>query len=399
MLYYLTTKRSINRAITYSNYTIDDYLAYIYDGIELPTNDVPQNNVTHSEQFFRTVTRVIDSENIQKFAQANIHQRERLDYMAMNFEIIKDYISMYERRHGLDVTDAYEYFKIPKKSGGLREICAPKPHLKEVMSYIKLRLDATGILSHDCAYAYVKGRSCKDVLIEHQYNNSKWFLKIDLKDFFGSCNKAFIKQQLKKLFLLHEINDESLDALINIATLNDGLPQGTPLSPIITNLIMVPIDYAINKALQAEGNFVYTRYADDLLISSKYNFNKAKVLRIIRQVFQDNQAPFTINDTKTRYGSSAGSNWNLGLMLNKDNNITIGHKKVQQLKSMINNFLRDFTNGTRWSIIDTQEMIGRVAHAYNINKEYTDFIIKRLETKYNISFKHAYKSILNNTAE
>jgi hypothetical protein len=55
-----------------------------------------------------------------------------------------------------------------------------------------------------------------------------------------------------------------------------------------------------------------------------------------------------IKAKKTRYGSIAGSNWNLGLMLNKDNNITVGYEKKKTLNAMLNNFLRDFKNNLRW---------------------------------------------------
>ena len=46
-------------------------------------------------------------------------------------------------------------------------------------------------------------------------------------------------------------------------------------------------------------------------------------------------APFELNTSKTRYGSAAGANWNFGIMLNKDNQMTIGRKKKKQLESML----------------------------------------------------------------
>ena len=76
----------------------------------------------------------------------------------------------------------------------------------------------------------------------------------------------------------------------------------------------------------------YTRYADDLLISSKINFDFERVQNSVLQYLHENEYPFSIKVEKTRYGSANGSNWNLGLMLNKDNDITIGYKNKKNLK-------------------------------------------------------------------
>ena len=160
---------------------------------------------------------------------------------------------------------------------------------------------------------------------------------------------------------------------------------------------MIPIDHALANFFhnRAERNFVYTRYADDLLISSKYAFNYSEIITFINKTFEEFNAPFTINNDKTRYGSSAGSNWNLGLMLNKDNNITLGHKQTQRTRAAINNFLKDFTTPNRWSIIDTQVLLGNVSYFKSINLSYAEFAIERLEGKYNLKFMDCCKAILN----
>ena len=70
------------------------------------------------------------------------------------------------------------------------------------------------------------------------------------------------------------------------------------------------------------------------------------------------------------------------VVLNKDNNITIGHKKKMELKAKINNFIFDFTNRNYWSIIDTQVLQGELNYFRQIEPEYADFVVNRLETKH-----------------
>jgi single-stranded DNA-binding protein len=65
-------------------------------------------------------------------------------------------------------------------------------------------------------------------------------------------------------------------------------------------------------------------------------------------------APFSINPEKTRYGSAAERNWNLGLMLNNDNQITIGHKRKKEFKAMLDNYIRNRKSGSGWERHDIQ---------------------------------------------
>lgn len=291
-------------------------------------------------------------------------------------------------------SDLYETFHIPKKSGGFREINAPKPELMNLLRKIKQAFEESNILEHEQAYAYVKNRTCKHALELHQKNNSKWFLKLDLKDFFGSCTKAFCLSTLSFIYpfcCFETVSEKTcLEMIIDIATLNGALPQGTPLSPLLTNILMTPYDYFIQRYC-IRNKFIYTRYADDMLISSQLNFNWQQVQNDIKDCLP---AQLIINTAKTRYGSSAGQNWNLGLMLNKDNKITLGHKHKERLKAAIFSFLKDFTTGNYWSIIDTQRLQGDIAYQKNIEPQYAANIIRKLETKTNQNLKHAIKQIL-----
>jgi len=69
---------------------------------------------------------------------------------------------------------------------------------------------------------------------------------------------------------------------------------------------------------------VYTRYADDLLISGRQGFSADEAQNVVGEVLAYFHAPFAVKPEKTRYGSRSGSNWNLGVVLNKDKEITIG---------------------------------------------------------------------------
>ena len=301
-----------------------------------------------------------------------------------------------------DMSQFYYSFHIPKASGGLRRIDAPNPELSSLITQIKDFFEKDlHILVHNAAFAYVKQRSTRDALLEHQKNESKWFLKLDVKDFFPSCTFEFIIQQLKQIFPFNVIygmepQRQILESMIKVSLLNGVLPQGTPLSPLLTNIIMVPIDHALTGKLfyHNRQKFVYTRYADDLLISSKIHFDPKEIEALVKSTLLNLNTPFQIKAEKTRYGSSAGRNWNLGLMLNKDNNITIGYRKKERLRATIYKFLQDLTNNSPWSILDTQILLGNLSYFRQVEPNYVNDLITKYNNKFNKDFLLEAKAIL-----
>ena len=277
-----------------------------------------------------------------------------------------------------EIAACYTKTKIPKKNGGFRTINAPNEYLKTIQRRIVQTLQDLNALEHDSAFAYVKGRSIYNAIERHQQNNSKWFYKIDLKDFFGSCNAEFIYRQLKQIYPFTLLTsdpecDMIIKNIIKVACLQGKLPQGNPISPYLTNLIMVPIDYKLNVLAP-----VYTRYSDDMLFSARHKINTTKLYKQILDVLKE--TPLFINNEKTRLGSINGNNWNLGLMLNKDNNITLGHEKKRRFKATIDQFLY---NPKTYSITECQKLSGLIAYYLNIEPHYIRHIIAKYNKKHN----------------
>lgn len=313
----------------------------------------------------------------------------------------------YEDLHNTeDRRSLYHSFKIPKRHGGWRQIDAPGDELMTALRELKKLLEEPvvfcngklrGATYHTSAFAYIKGRSTIDAVKRHQVNKSKWFAKLDLHDFFGSTTLDFVMKQLSTIYPFAHMMDSSFDGKVqlqkalSLAFLDGKLPQGTPVSPLITNLMMIPIDFKLSNGFREfhtvrngkphDQRFVYTRYADDFIISSRYDFNVHDVEDYVVRVLSDFEAPFTINDTKTRYGSSAGRNWNLGVMLNAQNQITVGNKKKRQFQCALHNFISDHKNGNAWSYEDLAHTLGLYSYYHMVEPDAIDGIIRHFNQK------------------
>ncbi len=288
--------------------------------------------------------------------------------------------------------ELYREFHIPKKSGGLRKIDAPNQELMDALRNLKRIFEEDfKVLYHTSSFAYVKKRSTLDAVKRHQANESKWFGKYDLSNFFGSTTLEFVLHMFSMIYpfseiMKVEIGKKELATALELAFLDGGLPQGTPISPLITNIMMIPIDYKLSNGFRNfnRQRFVYTRYADDFLVSSKYDFSFRDVEKFISDTLASFGAPFTIKPEKTRYGSSAGANWNLGVMLNAQNQITIGYKRKRQFQAMLTSFVLDTMHGTQWPLEDVQQLEGYRNYYHMVEGETIDNIVKHVGQKYDV---------------
>ena len=302
--------------------------------------------------------------------------------------------------------ELYEEFYIPKKSGGLRKIDAPCPELMDALRRLKTIFENDfRVLYHTSAFAYIRHRSTIDAMKRHQANESRWYAKYDLSNFFGSTTLPFMIQQFSMIYPFSEVvKDEDgvlqLATALELAVLDGGLPQGTPISPLITNVMMIPIDFKLSNALRDfnRQRFVYTRYADDFCISSRYDFSFREVEKLINDTLREFDAPFAINSRKTRYGSSSGKNFNLGVMLCNDEDgkirITIGHKKKRQFRAMLASFVLDTINGHTWDLNDVQVLDGYRNYYRMVEGETIDNIVKAIGDKYNVDIVKMIKEQL-----
>lgn len=343
------------------------YQSYFDTKVETPEEMI--------DQMFKDYTQLkFDNQNIIKYNRTRTHLINKPDKYFLS-------TTAWNVQSFRNLKDEYQSFRIPKHSGGYRTITAPNENLKAQQNLILNELNSLSPAVHDCAYAYVPRRSCKDAVIEHQKNNSNWFLKIDLKQFFPSCTEKFVRQQLSYVYPYSNMKQEDLDKILSLVFLNGSLPQGAPTSPKLSNLVMIPIDFRLVHRLKAMG-FVYTRYADDMLISHRNEFKPKDIIDIIEDTLKG--TPLKINKDKVRYGSRAGSNWNLGLMLNKNNDITVGNQRKRYLKIALHNFYMDLQNDIHWNKDDLYHLQGELSYIKSIEPNTINDLLNRLYRNYDI---------------
>lgn len=221
-------------------------------------------------------------------------------------------------------SESYKTFQIPKKSGGFRVISAPKALLKSFLTYTNILLQAF-YEAPDYVTGFVPGKSVVDNAESHVGMN--YVFNTDLKDFFPSIPKSRVWATLKRY--PYRFNDTIADAIAGLCcsvVTVDGekriaLPQGSPCSPILTNIVCRNLDYKLHKLAQ-KYHVHYSRYADDITFSCNRNvffkdgdFRKEMVSIIEAQ-------NFSINEKKTRLQKKSQRQEVTGLIVSDRVNVT-----------------------------------------------------------------------------
>ena len=240
-------------------------------------------------------------------------------------------------RPGSEAGSGYVEFDAPKRSGGVRRICAPRAKLKAVQRALLDNILAH-LPSHPAVHGFVPGRST--VTNAKPHVGSTVVVRVDLEDFFPTVHY----RRVRGLFEAHGYNHEVSSVLAGLTTwrprLPDGtvawpgvLPQGAPTSPAVANLVCRRMDARLT-ALAAKAGATYTRYADDLSFSfQKPPERLGRFLWWVNAILQ--QEGFSENAAKRRVMRQGGRQRVTGLTVNQQ--VSIPREERRRFKAILAN--------------------------------------------------------------
>jgi len=333
----------------------------------------------------------------------------------------------------------YHQFMIDKKSGGKRIINAPSDNLKSLqsaLSYLlldcideinkekhpksqlaspkmlsakkedhiaetlKIKISSAETKQPSLSHGFVRQRSIITNAMMHL--GKKNVLNIDLENFFDSFNFGrvrgfFIKNKNFQL-------DPSIATVIaQIACYENKLPQGSPCSPVITNLITHSLDIRL-ASLAKKYKCTYTRYADDITFSTRKSVFPPQIMKEEADncdgyisgkqlTWEIEHAGFCINEKKTRIQYKDSRQDVTGLIVNQKPNTKKEYWRAARAKC---NSL--FTTGKFTSKIDGTEEEGNL----NELEGQLNFIdqvdhYNRIRQKAPLTPEYALKNIGKNT--
>ena len=194
--------------------------------------------------------------------------------------------------------------EIEKQEGGVRKLGVPtvldRCIQQAVQQVLQQKWDPT---FSDSSYGFRPGRSQQEAVAQAQKYVAEgygWVVDLDLEKFFDRVNHDKLMGQIAK-----RVQDKRLlkliRAILNAGVMENGLetpseegtPQGGPLSPLLSNLVLDELD----RELAARGHR-FVRYADDCNIYVRSERAGQRVMASVKR-FIASKLKLKVNEAKS----------------------------------------------------------------------------------------------------
>ena len=192
---------------------------------------------------------------------------------------------------------------IPKRKGGSRRLGIPTLRdrilQRAALQVLSPRWDRQFL---SCSYGYRPNRSLLQAvgaILRYRDRGLIWVLDADIDDFFNSVDLAILWGLIQK-----KVNEASVLRLLrqwlDIGVVHPhtqtGIAQGTPISPLFSNLFLHEMDWRLVQA-----RFTLVRYADDFIILGREREQVARARAFTAEILADLKLRF--EPAKTRMTS------------------------------------------------------------------------------------------------
>ena len=274
--------------------------------------------------------------------------------------------------------DQYYRYEIPKKSGGMRKIAAPKPGLKAIQRKILTEI-LEKVPSSDYAHGFLKEHSVVTGAKNHSLSPG-YLINMDLENFFPTITFERVRGvfqmfgysgYIASLFAMlctycERIPIEVKGETCYVKTSERILPQGSPASPMITNIICSKMDLRIGGLAKKFG-YQYSRYADDMSFSLEKGKEPylGKFLGYIEKIVEEEG--FHINPKKTRVLRPNTCQSITGVVVNGEE-LGVNKKWVKKFRALLHHAKIEAKEG-QISQEKRNQITGGIAWLKSVNSE------------------------------
>lgn len=270
-----------------------------------------------------------------------------------------------------------------------RVVVRQSDKLKKYLRFVDRTILRSLAKDDEVVHSFIKEKSTFTAVQAHV--ESKYYFLADIKEFYQSIKRKDVVNILERNQAEIPIVDiaEYINYLSCVTTYKDTLPIGLSTSPQLSNAFLFDFDREV-KAYCIENSLIYTRYADDIIISGD-NMDVIAILsdRIQGMLQLYGSSYFSLKESKTRITWKGNKVKILGLVILPNGRITIDKKYKKIIESLLYFYSSD--KSEYQSLLskvmhgDEKSLFGLLHYANSVDPLY----IKKLQRKYGALSLHS----------
>jgi RNA-directed DNA polymerase len=305
---------------------------------ENPSQTVLMEEVLERENMLLALKRVMSNKGCPGWDGMSVE--ELPEYLRQNWAVIKSQMESGAYRPGL-----VSRVKIPKPEGGERKLGIPTVvdrMIQQALQQVLSRIFEPSF--SDRSFGFRPGRSCHqaiDLAQQEIRSGRNIVVDVDLESFFDRVNHDRLMSRLSE-----RISDKRVLRLIGaylragilerglVTTPDEGTPQGGPLSPLLSNIVLDELD----RELERRGHR-FVRYADDCNIYVRTERAGKRVMSGVKQ-FIEKKLKLKVNVKKSAVAPAYQRKF-LGITFSKrGDKVRVSEQAIKRFKTRVRNLTR-----------------------------------------------------------
>lgn len=286
-----------------------------------------------------------------------------------------------------DVTKNYERILVKRKTA-----FRPNKKLRAYHTFLNKFVCEYLSINRRVVYSYIKGVNPHQAVVAHA--TSRAFYQTDIINFFGSLTRNLVSDTLINRGDRVPITDISsyIQRVLELTTIDGYLPVGFSTSPPLSNACLTGFDDEL-EAYCLRRNLIYTRYADDIVISaqSREQLNGIEIIlqNILMRHFEDR---LTLNTEKSKLTTVGRKIKILGMVILPSGQVAIDMELKSRIEVLLHFYVRD-----RERFLDTvqqdmkagiRQLAGYVNYVNAVDKAYLEKLRRKFGSTVIDSFLH-----------
>ncbi|WP_413721199.1 reverse transcriptase domain-containing protein [Sodalis sp. RH24] len=283
--------------------------------------------------------------------------------------------------HTLRTEDESSLIPLSNKKVELYQ-CSDK--LKVIHTFLSRFVFSEMPVRKDIVFSYQKDVNIADAVRPHC--NSEFIFKTDISKFFHSISAEAVSHTLSKYCVnIQTVDSEevrkNIERIVYLCTIDNHLPVGFSCSPSISNFCFYDYDNVIEAYCHA-NRYIYSRYSDDLIISSHDEMDKDMVTGDLSAILSsDAFLKLSINHKKTKLITKKFERKILGISILNDGKMTVSKATKTDIEVKLHLLKTDRKKLMDYTGMDEMASIlsiaGVLSQINNIDRDYLFHLRKK----------------------